>query len=262
MPANQGYAFEGVSSPGKETSVRPKKLRHASKPSFPPSTWGQQKSTGSYFDSEYNQQEGTSPILRSGAPYSATGPPAWDNRSATANFETKFDSDFTPEPQQGKSSHQRNFSMPVAHANPFDSDPVPAYGSSAAYSKQRSSSYSVNPHSPYNTSPWFPPSDPSPASSVSRGNPLAPKPAPLPARAKRIIYLHMSGGPPQHDLFDYKPKLKQLNGTPCPKEIFQGERFAFIKGHPSCWGAHTSLPSKEQRRVGERTAPAFHFDRG
>jgi len=165
MPANQGYAFEGVSSPGKETSVRPKKLRHASKPSFPPSTWGQQKSTGSYFDSEYNQQEGTSPILRSGAPYSATGPPAWDNRSATANFETKFDSDFTPEPQQGKSSHQRNFSMPVAHANPFDSDPVPAYGSSAAYSKQRSSSYSVNPHSPYNTSPWFPPSDPSPASS-------------------------------------------------------------------------------------------------
>ena len=80
-------------------------------------------------------------------------------------------------------------------------------------------------------------SDASPASGVTRGNPLAPKSAPLPARAKRIIYLHMSGGPPQHDLFDYKPKLKQLNGTPCPKEIFQGERFAFIKGTPKLLGS-------------------------
>jgi len=38
------------------------------------------------------------------------------------------------------------------------------------------------------------------------------------ARAKRVIYLHMVGGPPQMDLFDYKPKMndwydKDLPGT-------------------------------------------------
>src|SRR5689334_10586765 len=72
---------------------------------------------------------------------------------------------------------------------------------------------------------------------TNRANPLFPKPSPVPARAKQIIYLHMSGGPPQHDLFDYKPKLKELNGTPCPKEVFQGERFAFIKGTPKLLGS-------------------------
>jgi len=72
---------------------------------------------------------------------------------------------------------------------------------------------------------------------ATKGNPLSPKAPPAWARAKRVIYLHMSGGPPQHDLFDYKPKLKQLNGTPCPKEVFQGERFAFIKGTPKLLGS-------------------------
>jgi hypothetical protein len=51
-------------------------------------------------------------------------------------------------------------------------------------------------------------------------------------RAKRVIYLHMSGSPPQHDLFDYKPLLAELNGKPCPDSFLKGERFAFIKGHP------------------------------
>src|SRR5262245_58869469 len=35
----------------------------------------------------------------------------------------------------------------------------------------------------------------------------------FPAKAKRVIYLCMSGGPSQIDLFDYKPKLKELDGT-------------------------------------------------
>ena len=70
-----------------------------------------------------------------------------------------------------------------------------------------------------------------------RPGPLYPKASPLPARAKRIIYLDMSGAPPQHDLLDYKPKLNQLNGTPCPKEVFGNERFAFIKGTPKLLGS-------------------------
>src|SRR5947209_15422779 len=75
------------------------------------------------------------------------------------------------------------------------------------------------------------------AGAPPRAHPLAPPPAPRVGKAKRIIYLDMSGAPPQHDLFDYKPKLNQLNGTPCPKEIFQGERFAFIKGTPKLLGS-------------------------
>src|SRR5687767_13234866 len=67
-------------------------------------------------------------------------------------------------------------------------------------------------------------------------HPLAPKPPHFAPKAKSVIYLHMSGGPPQHDLFDYKPKLVQYNGTPCPKEFTKGERFPFIKGEPKLLG--------------------------
>jgi hypothetical protein len=52
-------------------------------------------------------------------------------------------------------------------------------------------------------------------------------------KAKSVIYLHMAGSPSQLDLFDYKPTLERLNGTPCPKELFEGKRFAFIKKHPA-----------------------------
>jgi hypothetical protein len=37
--------------------------------------------------------------------------------------------------------------------------------------------------------------------------PLAPKPPQIPARAKRVIFLCMEGGPSHVDTFDYKPKL-------------------------------------------------------
>ncbi len=73
--------------------------------------------------------------------------------------------------------------------------------------------------------------------SPTAANPLAPRPPAYAGRAKRVIYLHMSGAPPQNDLFDYKPKLNQLNGTECPKEYLQGERFAFIRGVPKLLGS-------------------------
>ena len=56
-------------------------------------------------------------------------------------------------------------------------------------------------------------------------------------KAKRVIYLHMAGSPPQQDLFDYKPKLNDLNGELCPNEFFEGKRLAFIKGHPTLLGS-------------------------
>lgn len=43
-------------------------------------------------------------------------------------------------------------------------------------------------------------------------------------KAKRVIYLFMSGGPSHIDLFDYKPKLKDLHGTELPAEIRMGQR--------------------------------------
>ena len=67
-------------------------------------------------------------------------------------------------------------------------------------------------------------------------NPLAPKPPHFPAKARRIIYLHMAGSPSQLDLFDYKPKLQELNGKDCPESLFKKERFAFIKGIPKMLG--------------------------
>jgi hypothetical protein len=38
------------------------------------------------------------------------------------------------------------------------------------------------------------------------------------------------------DIFDFKPKLKELDRTPCPKAFFEGKRLAFIKGHPVLLG--------------------------
>ena len=43
-------------------------------------------------------------------------------------------------------------------------------------------------------------------------------------KAKRVIYLVMSGGPSQIDLFDYKPRLKELNGTELPGSVRMGQR--------------------------------------
>src|SRR5262245_54741136 len=47
-------------------------------------------------------------------------------------------------------------------------------------------------------------------------NPLAPKPPQLPAKAKRVIFLFMNGGPSQVDTFDPKPELTKQHGKPLP----------------------------------------------
>jgi hypothetical protein len=47
-------------------------------------------------------------------------------------------------------------------------------------------------------------------------NPLAPKAGHLPARAKRIIFLFMKGGPSHVDTFDPKPMLDRDDGKACP----------------------------------------------
>ena len=59
-------------------------------------------------------------------------------------------------------------------------------------------------------------------------NPMAPKQPHITPRTRNIIYLFMAGGPSQLELFDYKPKLVELNGQPIPQSYIEGKRFAFM----------------------------------
>jgi hypothetical protein len=65
---------------------------------------------------------------------------------------------------------------------------------------------------------------------------MAPRKPHFAPKAKSIIYLHMSGAPPQHELFDYKPVLVKHHMQPCPDELLKGQRFPFIVGHPKLLG--------------------------
>ena len=55
----------------------------------------------------------------------------------------------------------------------------------------------------------------------------------FPPKAKRVIYLFMSGGPSQLDLFDYKPLLNQRNGEQLPDSIRGGQRLTGMSGNQS-----------------------------
>ncbi|HUE16569.1 MAG TPA: DUF1501 domain-containing protein [Planctomycetaceae bacterium] len=59
--------------------------------------------------------------------------------------------------------------------------------------------------------------------SADTDNPLAAKPPDFPARAKRVIFLFMPGGPSQVDTFDPKPRLTRDDGRPSPK-LYLGQR--------------------------------------
>jgi len=61
------------------------------------------------------------------------------------------------------------------------------------------------------------------------GNPLVPLAPHFAPKAKRVIHLFMAGAPSQLDLFDYKPKLAELEGKPIPPEVIGGQRYAFIR---------------------------------
>ena len=59
----------------------------------------------------------------------------------------------------------------------------------------------------------------------------------FPAKVKNVIFLHMAGAPSQIDLFDPKPKLRELHGQECPAELLDGTQFAFIRGTPRILGS-------------------------
>jgi uncharacterized protein (DUF1501 family) len=67
------------------------------------------------------------------------------------------------------------------------------------------------------------------AAAASIGNPLVPQTPHFAPKAKRVIHVFMAGAPSQLDLFDYKPKLSELEGKPLPPSVIGGQRYAFIR---------------------------------
>jgi hypothetical protein len=51
-----------------------------------------------------------------------------------------------------------------------------------------------------------------------------------PAKAKRVIWLTMAGGPSQLELFDYKPKLAAMDGQVMPESLTRGQQLAQLQG--------------------------------
>ena len=51
-------------------------------------------------------------------------------------------------------------------------------------------------------------------------------------KAKRVIYMFMDGAPTHVDLFDWKPKIKEMHGQPVPEEYISGKRFSTMTGSP------------------------------
>ncbi|HIF31227.1 MAG TPA: DUF1501 domain-containing protein [Planctomycetes bacterium] len=65
-------------------------------------------------------------------------------------------------------------------------------------------------------------------------NILTPKPSHFEPRAKRVLFLHMSGAPSHLDTFDYKPKLQAQNG----KQVAGKGRYGRLLGSPFNFRQH------------------------
>ena len=70
--------------------------------------------------------------------------------------------------------------------------------------------------------------------SRATGNPLAPKRPHFTARAKRVIFLFMHGGPSHVDTFDPKPRLTKDHGKPMPikRELSFAEKAGGLMASP------------------------------
>ena len=74
------------------------------------------------------------------------------------------------------------------------------------------------------------------ASSPGQAGPFAPKAPHHAPKAKNVIYLFMAGAPSHLELFDYKPRLAEFDGTLPPAELLEGYRAAFISPNSKLLG--------------------------
>lgn len=115
------------------------------------------------------------------------------------------------------------------------------------------------------------------AAAENTSKPLAAKPAHFPAKAKRLIFVHMNGAMSQHDTFEYKPELIANDGKTGPGGgVLTAPKFKFsqygetgswfsellpnLAQHADelCWlrGLHTDTPAHPQAVVQLHTGSA------
>ena len=71
------------------------------------------------------------------------------------------------------------------------------------------------------------------------------------AKAKRVIFLHQSGGPSQMDLFDYKPALDKFRGSELPDSVRMGQRITgMTSGQSSLPVANSIFKFKQHGKSG------------
>ena len=59
----------------------------------------------------------------------------------------------------------------------------------------------------------------------------------FPAKAKRVIWLTMAGGPSHLETWDHKPKLAEMHGQPMPESFTKGKQIAQLQGQKlMCYG--------------------------
>src|SRR5215813_3729649 len=63
----------------------------------------------------------------------------------------------------------------------------------------------------------------------------------FPPTAKRVVFLHQSGGPSQMDLFDYKPSLEKYAGTELPGSVRMGQRITGMTSGQSSFPVARSI---------------------
>ncbi len=77
-------------------------------------------------------------------------------------------------------------------------------------------------------------------------------------KAKRVIYLFQSGGPPQHDTFDYKPHLDKVHGQETPASVFNGQRLTgMTAGQSSFPVARSTFSFKQHGKCGAWVSDAM-----
>jgi hypothetical protein len=68
-----------------------------------------------------------------------------------------------------------------------------------------------------------------------------------PATAKRVIFLYQAGGPSHLETFDFKPKLREMDGKGMPESFTKGQQIAQLQGKElKCFG-----PQYEFKRFGK-----------
>ena len=70
------------------------------------------------------------------------------------------------------------------------------------------------------------------------------------AKAKRVIFLHQSGGPSQLETFDYKPGLEKFQGTQIPDSVRMGQRVAQTMGQSTLPVARSLYGFKQHGKSG------------